>query len=211
MTDWSQVVALYDQLMWVSPTPVVALNRAVAVAELDGPQVALAIVDGLDLASYHPWHATRADLLRRLERYDDARAAYRRAIELTDNEAERTWLTRRLGELTEIPPRSGRAAGGPTCQRDGCAHQGRGHREGCGVSGRRDDHTDAGRANTPAEVVGNVPGSADGSVLGAGHPLQHRVQGRRLGRAEADSEDRHADQHRDRAAGECGQRPGRPR
>ena len=99
MTDWSQVVALYDQLMWVSPTPIVALNRAVAVAELDGPQVALAIVDGLDLASYHPWHATRADLLRRLERYDDARAAYRRAIELTDNEAERTWLTRRLAGL----------------------------------------------------------------------------------------------------------------
>ena len=99
MTDWSQVVALYDQLMWVSPTPIVALNRAVALAELDGPHVALAIVDGLDLATYHPWHATRAHLLRRLERYDDARAAYRRAIELTDNEAERTWLTRRLAEL----------------------------------------------------------------------------------------------------------------
>ena len=99
MTDWSQVVALYDQLMWVSPTPIVALNRAVAVAELDGPQVALAIVDGLDLASYHPWHATRAELLRRLERYDDARAAYRRAIELTDNAAERAWLTHRLAGL----------------------------------------------------------------------------------------------------------------
>ena len=56
-------------------------------------------MDGLDLASYHAWHATRADLLRRLGRYDDARAAYDRAIELTDNEAERTWLTRRLAEL----------------------------------------------------------------------------------------------------------------
>jgi RNA polymerase sigma-70 factor (ECF subfamily) len=99
MTDWSQVVALYDQLMQVSPTPVVALNRAVALAELDGPQVALAIVDGLDLASYHPWHATRADLLRRLGRYDHARAAYDAAIDLTDNEAERTWLTRRRDEL----------------------------------------------------------------------------------------------------------------
>jgi RNA polymerase sigma-70 factor, ECF subfamily len=99
MTDWSQVVTLYDQLMGVSPTPVVALNRAVAVAELDGPQVALAIVDGLDLASYHPWHATRADLQRRLGRYDEARAAYDRAIGLSVNEAERTWLSRRRGEL----------------------------------------------------------------------------------------------------------------
>lgn len=99
MTDWSQVVTLYDQLMGVSPTPVVALNRAVAVAELDGPQVALAIVDGLDLASYHPWHATRADLLRRLGRYDEARTAYDRAIGLSVNQAERTWLSRRRGEL----------------------------------------------------------------------------------------------------------------
>ena len=101
MTDWSQVVALYDQLMAISPSPVVALNRAVAVAELDGPQVALAIVDGLggDLASYHAWHATRADLLRRLERYDDAAAAYDAAIGLTDNAAERALLGSRRDSL----------------------------------------------------------------------------------------------------------------
>ena len=66
MTDWSQIVRLYDQLMALAPSPIVALNRAVAVAELDGPEVALAAVDGLDLATYHAWHATRADLLRRL-------------------------------------------------------------------------------------------------------------------------------------------------
>ena len=77
-TDWSQVVALYDQLTALTPSPIVALNRAVAVAELDGPQVALAIVDGLDLATYHAFHATRADLLRRLGRYDEAREAYGR-------------------------------------------------------------------------------------------------------------------------------------
>jgi RNA polymerase sigma-70 factor, ECF subfamily len=99
MTDWSQIVALYDQLLLVSPSPIVELNRAVAVAELDGPLAALAIVDGLHLGSYHALWATRADLLRRLGRYDEARAAYERAIELTDNAAERTWLRRRLVDL----------------------------------------------------------------------------------------------------------------
>jgi RNA polymerase sigma-70 factor, ECF subfamily len=93
--DWSQVVALYDQLAALTPSPIVALNRAVAVAELDGPQVALAIVDDLDLGSYHAFHATRADLLRRLGRYDEAREAYDQAIALTENEAERTWLAGR--------------------------------------------------------------------------------------------------------------------
>jgi RNA polymerase sigma-70 factor, ECF subfamily len=78
---------------------VVALNRAVAVAELDGPEVALAIVDGLDLATYHAWHATRADLLRRLGRYDEARAAYDDAIGLAGNSAERAWLTLRRDGL----------------------------------------------------------------------------------------------------------------
>lgn len=99
MTDWSQVVRLYDQLLTVQPSPVVELNRAVAVAELDGPEVAFGIVDRLDLASYHPWHVTRAELLRRLGRYDDARAAYDRALELTANEAERAHLERRRGSL----------------------------------------------------------------------------------------------------------------
>jgi RNA polymerase sigma-70 factor (ECF subfamily) len=103
MTDWSQIVQLYDQLMALTPSPVVALNRAVAVAELDGPQVALALVDGLldhtDLTSYHSWHATRADLLRRLGRLDEARAAYDAAISATDNEAEQAWLTARRDSL----------------------------------------------------------------------------------------------------------------
>lgn len=95
MTDWSQIVQLYDQLLRVSPSPVIELNRAVAVAELDGPEVALAIVDRLDLAPYHAWHATRADLLRRLERNDEARAAYDAAIGLAGNAAEVAWLTKR--------------------------------------------------------------------------------------------------------------------
>ncbi|HZE48731.1 MAG TPA: DUF6596 domain-containing protein, partial [Jatrophihabitantaceae bacterium] len=89
-TDWSQVVALYDQLVRLDPSPIVALNRAVAVAELDGPEVALAAVERLDdtLAGYHAYHATRADLLRRLGRSQNARAAYDKAIELAGNTAE---------------------------------------------------------------------------------------------------------------------------
>jgi RNA polymerase sigma-70 factor (ECF subfamily) len=98
-TDWSQIVALYDQLTVVAPSPVVALNRAVAVAELDGPDVALAIVDGQPLTAYHAWHATRAELLRRLGRNADAAAAYAAAIAATDNTAERTYLARKRGEL----------------------------------------------------------------------------------------------------------------
>lgn len=99
LTDWGQVLALYDQLMLVQPSPVVALNRAVAVAELDGPQVALAIVDRLELTAYAPWHATRADLLRRLGREDDARRAYAAAIATTDNPAECAWLASRRDSL----------------------------------------------------------------------------------------------------------------
>ncbi|MFF5077968.1 RNA polymerase sigma factor [Actinoplanes sp. NPDC000266] len=101
-TDWSQVVALYDQLVRLDPSPVVALNRAVAVAELDGPAVGLAAVDGLAgrLDGYHPFHATRADLLRRLGRGAPARSAYERAIELAGNSAEIAYLTRRRDELS---------------------------------------------------------------------------------------------------------------
>jgi RNA polymerase sigma-70 factor (ECF subfamily) len=100
-TDWSQILALYNQLIRVDPSPVVALNRAVAVAELDGPEVALAAVDRLDvtLAGYHAYHATRADLLRRLGRSRDSRAAYDKAIELAGNTAETTYLTRRRDQL----------------------------------------------------------------------------------------------------------------
>jgi len=95
-TDWWQVMALYDQLMVVAPSPVVALNRAVAVAELDGPAAALALVDRLDLDGYHLFHAVRADLLRRLDRPAEARSAYQSALAHTDNAAERALLRRNL-------------------------------------------------------------------------------------------------------------------
>ncbi|MGH3361727.1 MAG: RNA polymerase sigma factor [Nocardioides sp.] len=103
-TDWAQIATLYAQLYAVAPTPIVALNRAIAVAELDGPEVALAAVDRLpeteqSMATYHAWHATRADLLRRLGRSEEARAAYDAAIAATDNEAERAYLSRRRGSL----------------------------------------------------------------------------------------------------------------
>ncbi len=100
-TDWSQVVALYDQLVRLDPSPIIALNRAVAVAELDGPEVALATVDRLadKLAGYHAYHATRADLLRRLGRSQMSRAAYDKAIELAGNAAEIAYLTRRRDQL----------------------------------------------------------------------------------------------------------------
>jgi RNA polymerase sigma-70 factor, ECF subfamily len=104
-TDWSQVVALYDQLVRLDPSPIVALNRAIAVAELDGPEVALAITDRLEhtLAAYHPYHATRADLLRRLGRNEESRAAYDKAIELAGNPAETAALTRRRDQLEGGP------------------------------------------------------------------------------------------------------------
>ncbi len=100
-TDWSQVVALYDRLRRIDPSPIVRLNRAVAVAELDGPAVALAEVEELGdrLDGYHAWHAVRADLLRRLGRSGEAADAYRAAIQTGDNAAERAYLTRRLSEL----------------------------------------------------------------------------------------------------------------
>jgi RNA polymerase sigma-70 factor (ECF subfamily) len=98
-TDWSQVVALYDQLVVLDPSPIVALNRAVAVAELDGPEVALALVDRLPLDGYHAWHATRAELLRRLGRSAESREQYDAALAACDNVAERAFLTRRRGQL----------------------------------------------------------------------------------------------------------------
>ncbi|MGW0761170.1 RNA polymerase sigma factor [Streptomyces sp. NPDC002814] len=93
-TDWSQILQLYDQLMALAPSPVVALNRAVAVAEVTGPAVALTLVDALDLERYHVFHAVRADLLRRLDRTAEALAAYEAAIALSENPAERAYLER---------------------------------------------------------------------------------------------------------------------
>ncbi|HKU29953.1 MAG TPA: DUF6596 domain-containing protein [Arthrobacter sp.] len=100
-TDWSQVVALYDQLVLRDSSPIVALNRAVAIAELDGPEAALAIVGRLEgsLAGYRAFHATRAELLRRLGREEESRAAYGEAIRLPGNDAETAHLTRRREQL----------------------------------------------------------------------------------------------------------------
>jgi RNA polymerase sigma-70 factor, ECF subfamily len=98
-TDWSQVVALYDQLIRLDPSPIVRLNRAIAVGELDGPQVALAEIDGLPLDGYHAFHAGRAHLLRRLGRDEEAQAAYDRAIGLAGNTAETAYLIRRRDQL----------------------------------------------------------------------------------------------------------------
>ena len=102
-TDWGQVVALYDQLLALSPTPVVALNRAVAVAEVAGPAAGLEIVDGLDLPRHHLLPAVRADLLRRLGRAEEAVVAYDAALALTGNERERAFLRRRRDELSPSP------------------------------------------------------------------------------------------------------------
>jgi RNA polymerase sigma-70 factor (ECF subfamily) len=108
-TDWSQVVALYDQLVRLDPSPIVALNRAVAVAELDGPDVAMGILDRLQgaLVDYHAYFAARADILRRLGRSVEARAAYDRAIALAGNTAETAYLTRRRDQLG-VPGNRGR-------------------------------------------------------------------------------------------------------
>ncbi|MDA0178671.1 RNA polymerase sigma factor [Solirubrobacter phytolaccae] len=99
VTDWPQVVALYDQLLLFTPTPVVALHRAVAVAEVSGAAAALALVDELELETYHLFHAVRADLLRRLGRRDEARDAYAAALPLTESETEQALIRRRIAEL----------------------------------------------------------------------------------------------------------------
>jgi RNA polymerase sigma-70 factor, ECF subfamily len=97
--DWRQIAALYGELARLTGSPVVELNRAVAVAEAGDVESALALVERLELDNYHYLHATRAELLRRLDRIEDARAAYDRALELVHSEAERRFLERRLAEL----------------------------------------------------------------------------------------------------------------
>ena len=99
-TDWGQILQLYDQLVVIAPGPVVVLNRAVAVAEVEGPGAALTLVDRLDLHDYYLFHAIRADLLRRLGRDGEAALAYKAAIARAGNAAERDFLERRLGEVT---------------------------------------------------------------------------------------------------------------
>ena len=99
-TDWARIAALYGELLVLTPSPVVALNQAVAVAMTDGPDAGLALIDRIDgLERYHLMHAARADLLRRLGRFDEAADAYRRAHELAANPADRRFLAGRLQAL----------------------------------------------------------------------------------------------------------------
>ena len=97
--DWPQIAALYDELSRLTGSPVVELSRAVAVAEAEGPDAGLAIVDALDLNEYHYFHATRGELLDRLGRAAEARAAYERALELVHDDAEQRLLERRLAKI----------------------------------------------------------------------------------------------------------------
>jgi RNA polymerase sigma-70 factor (ECF subfamily) len=103
VTDWRQIVALYDRLMRVQPSPVVQLNRAVAIAMRDGPEAGLAHIDAVladgELANYYLAHSARADMYRRLGRTAEARASYEKALALTQQEPERQFLARRLEEL----------------------------------------------------------------------------------------------------------------
>ena len=101
-TDWAQILLLYDQLLAITPTPIVALNRAVVVAEIDGPQAALQIIDELHLEHYYLFHAIRADLLGRLGHTDQAEAAYRAAIERTDNAAEIAFMKERISGIRAV-------------------------------------------------------------------------------------------------------------
>ncbi len=103
-TNWTQILALYDHLSTVAPSPVVALNRAVALAEVEGPKAALAAVDDLDLDGYYLFHAIRADLLERLSRHEGAKKAYEAAIALTNNQAERTFLRSKLLSIVDRGP-----------------------------------------------------------------------------------------------------------
>jgi len=98
--DWPQIAALYGELVRLTGSPVVELNRAVAVAEAEGPESGLAIADRLDLDGYRYFHSARADFLRRLDRFEEAEAAYARALELATAEHERRFLTRRLDEMS---------------------------------------------------------------------------------------------------------------
>lgn len=100
-TDWPQILQLYDQLLSLAPNPVVALNRAVAVAEVEGPQAALTLIDDLDLDNYYLFHAIRADLLRRLDRNNEAASAYEAALAHTKNASERAFLQQRRRQLAQ--------------------------------------------------------------------------------------------------------------
>jgi RNA polymerase sigma-70 factor (ECF subfamily) len=110
--NWEEIALLYEQLERLTSSPVVTMNRAVAVAELSGPEVALALLDDLGLDDYRYYHSTRADLLQRLGRDDEARAAYARALKLTDPGPEHRFLERRLAQAADPHPPSANASGG---------------------------------------------------------------------------------------------------
>jgi len=101
-TDWWQILQLYNQLLTIAPSPIVAVNRAVAVAEVEGPDAALALLDGLDLENYYLFYAVRADMLRRLGRNEEAATAYEAAIARTNNLTEREYMQRRLDGLASV-------------------------------------------------------------------------------------------------------------
>ena len=101
--DWEEIALLYQRLEQITCSPVVTMNRAIALAELEGPEQALVLLDSLALDEYRYYHATRADLLRRLDREDEARAAYARALELTGPGPEQRFLERRLANLRRRP------------------------------------------------------------------------------------------------------------
>jgi RNA polymerase sigma-70 factor (ECF subfamily) len=99
--DWPQIATLYGELARLTGSPVVELNRAAAIAEAGDPDAALRLVDGLELENYHYLYSTRAELMRRLDRTDEARNAYERALELVHSDAERSFLERRLADLKD--------------------------------------------------------------------------------------------------------------
>ena len=115
-TDWPQIVTLYNQLFSVMPTPVVALNRAIAVAEVEGPGPALVMIDAIapDLENYHLLHAARGTILHRLGRREDARAAFERAADLAVTEADRRFLLKEIEVLADDEAQPQGAAGGST-------------------------------------------------------------------------------------------------
>lgn len=105
-TDWNQIVGLYDVLLRASPSPVIELNRAVAVAMRDGPQAGVELIESIlkrgDLSDYHPAHSARADLYRRLGKKEEALDAYHRALELTQQEPQKRFIQKRLEEINEV-------------------------------------------------------------------------------------------------------------
>ena len=165
-TDWGQIVGLYEVLLRIEPSPVVELNRAAAVAMRDGPAAGLALVDAIlargDLAQYYLAHSARADLCRRLGRTDEARASYRRALELTRQEPERRFLERRLRELGGRAGQSRLNTGVPLGGRD-IARRAAGY-------GARQQSREVGRRHLPL-----LPPAADHAALAITHHLEGDV------------------------------------